>query len=117
MSPSLRFRPEPADDLGLSGDGGADGAGVVASTGPGAVRYPVGTRVFFDPGLSDGTCDYCARGEHSLCDTWEILGEHRDGTFAQAVRLAVKLTGAPRNRLYERALKLSKDDRVRSSPR
>ena len=31
---------------------------------------------------------------------------------AQAVRLAVKLTGAPRNRLYERALKLSKNDRV-----
>ena len=30
---------------------------------------------------------------------------------AQAVRLAVKLTGAPRNRLYERALKLSKGDR------
>ncbi|TMH23494.1 MAG: 16S rRNA (cytidine(1402)-2'-O)-methyltransferase [Betaproteobacteria bacterium] len=30
---------------------------------------------------------------------------------AQAVRLAVKLTGAPRNRLYERALKLSKDNR------
>jgi 16S rRNA (cytidine1402-2'-O)-methyltransferase len=30
---------------------------------------------------------------------------------AQAVRLAVKLTGAPRNRLYERALRLSKPDR------
>ena len=65
--------------------GGADGAGVVAANGLGATRYPVGTRVFFDPGLSDGTCDYCARGEHSLCDRWEILGEHRDGTFAQAV--------------------------------
>src|SRR2546423_3764315 len=65
--------------------GGADGAGVVAANGPGASRYPVGTRVFFDPGLSDGTCEYCARGEHSLCDRWEILGEHRDGTFAQAV--------------------------------
>ena len=65
--------------------GGADGAGVVGANGPGAARYPVGTRVFFDPGLSDGTCDYCARGEHSLCDRWEILGEHRDGTFAQAV--------------------------------
>ena len=65
--------------------GGADGAGVVLANGPGAPRYPAGTRVFFDPGLSDGTCDYCARGEHSLCDRWEILGEHRDGTFAQAV--------------------------------
>ena len=30
---------------------------------------------------------------------------------AQAVRLAMKLTGAPRNRLYERALKLSKNGR------
>jgi NADPH:quinone reductase-like Zn-dependent oxidoreductase len=65
--------------------GGADGAGAVLANGPGATRYPEGTRVFFDPGLSDGTCDYCARGEHSLCDRWEILGEHRDGTFAQAV--------------------------------
>jgi len=65
--------------------GGADGAGVVLANGPGDARYPVGTRVFFDPGLSDGICDFCARGEHSLCDRWEILGEHRDGTFAQAV--------------------------------
>lgn len=65
--------------------GGADGAGVVAASGPGATSYAAGSRVFFDPGLSDGTCDYCARGEHSLCDRWEILGEHRDGTFAQAV--------------------------------
>ena len=65
--------------------GGADGAGVVLANGPGAAHYSVGTRVFFDPGLSDGICDFCARGEHSLCDRWEILGEHRDGTFAQAV--------------------------------
>src|SRR5690348_1107975 len=65
--------------------GGADGAGVVLQNGPDAEGFAVGTRVFFDPGLSDGSCDYCARGEHSLCDRWEILGEHRDGTFAQAV--------------------------------
>jgi NADPH:quinone reductase-like Zn-dependent oxidoreductase len=65
--------------------GGADGAGVVAANGAGATKFAEGTRVFFDPGLSDGTCDFCVRGEHSLCDRWEILGEHRDGTFAQAV--------------------------------
>ena len=66
---------------------GADGAGVVAGHGPGAGRLPVGARVFFDPGLSDGICSYCARGEHSLCDNWKILGEQTDGTYAQAVAI------------------------------
>jgi NADPH:quinone reductase-like Zn-dependent oxidoreductase len=84
--------------------GGADGAGVVAANGPGATRFPEGTRVFFDPGLSDGTCDYCARGEHSLCDNWEILGEHRDGTFAQAVVMPeVNLRPIPDDLSFEEA--------------
>src|SRR5437016_10700597 len=84
--------------------GGADGAGVVAANGPGALKHAVGSRVFFDPGLSDGTCDYCARGEHSLCDRWEILGEHRDGTFAQAVVLPeVNLRPIPDGLSFEEA--------------
>lgn len=84
--------------------GGADGAGVVAASGPGATRYATGTRIFFDPGLSDGTCDYCARGEHSLCDRWEILGEHRDGTFAQAVVVPeVNLRPIPEGMSFEEA--------------
>jgi NADPH2:quinone reductase len=59
---------------------------VVAANGPGASKYPVGTRVFFDPGISDGTCRYCNRGEHSLCERWQILGETASqGTYAQAV--------------------------------
>ena len=73
--------------------GGADGAGVVAATGPGAGRFPVGTRVFFDPGLSDGTCDYCARGEHS-----------RDGSFAQALTMPeVNLRPIPEGISFEEA--------------
>src|SRR5437588_4619889 len=84
--------------------GGADGAGVVAANGPGALKHAVGSRVFFDPGLSDGTCDYCARGEHSLCDRWEILGEHRDGTFAQAVVMQeVNLRPIPEGISFEEA--------------
>ena len=84
--------------------GGADGAGVVLASGPGAARYSVGTRVFFDPGLSDGICDYCARGEHSLCDRWEILGEHRDGTFAQAVVMPeINLRSIPGDLSFEEA--------------
>ena len=84
--------------------GGADGAGVVAANGPGATKFAVGTRVFFDPGLSDGRCDYCVRGEHSLCDRWEILGEHRDGTFAQAVVMPeVNLRPIPEGLSFEEA--------------
>src|SRR5438067_686581 len=84
--------------------GGADGAGVVLESGPGAGAFTPGTRVFFDPGLSDGTCDYCARGEHSLCDRWEILGEHRDGTFAQAVVIPeVNLRPIPDRLSFEEA--------------
>jgi NADPH:quinone reductase-like Zn-dependent oxidoreductase len=84
--------------------GGADGAGVVAANGPGATRHPLGARVFFDPGLSDGTCDYCARGEHSLCDRWEILGERHDGTFAQAVVMPeVNLRPIPDGMSFEEA--------------
>ncbi len=84
--------------------GGADGAGLLLANGPGAARYAVGTRVFFDPGLSDGICDYCARGEHSLCDRWEILGEHRDGTFAQAVVMPeINLRPIPQGLSFEEA--------------
>ncbi|HXN58265.1 MAG TPA: zinc-binding dehydrogenase [Candidatus Angelobacter sp.] len=84
--------------------GGADGAGVVLANGPGAARHPVGTRVFFDPGLSDGICEYCVRGEHSLCDRWEILGEHRDGTYAQAVVIPeVNLRPIPGHLSFEEA--------------
>jgi NADPH:quinone reductase-like Zn-dependent oxidoreductase len=84
--------------------GGADGAGVVVANGAGATKYPAGSRVFFDPGLSDGSCDYCARGEHSLCDRWEILGEHRDGTFAQAVVMPeVNLRPIPEGLSFEEA--------------
>jgi NADPH:quinone reductase-like Zn-dependent oxidoreductase len=84
--------------------GGADGAGIVAENGPGASRYPAGTRVYFDPGLSDGTCDYCAAGEHSLCDRWQILGEQRDGTYAQAVVMPeVNLRPIPEQLSFEEA--------------
>lgn len=66
---------------------GADGAGVVDALGPTSGRYPVGTRVFFDPGISDGTCGFCQRGEQSLCDRFQILGEQRSGTYCEAIVL------------------------------
>lgn len=62
---------------------GADGAGVVDAAGPGAVRAKPGDEVVLNPGIDCGTCEFCLRGEHSLCVTFRLLGEHVWGTFAE----------------------------------
>jgi NADPH:quinone reductase-like Zn-dependent oxidoreductase len=64
---------------------GGDGAGVVDAVGS-AVRAVVpGDRVVINPGISDRTCEYCLRGEQSLCIRFRLLGEHLPGTFADYV--------------------------------
>jgi NADPH:quinone reductase-like Zn-dependent oxidoreductase len=66
---------------------GSDGAGVVESVGAAVTRVKPGDHVLLNPGISCGGCEYCARGEHSLCRTYRLLGEHRSGTIAEAVRV------------------------------
>jgi len=65
--------------------GGADGAGVVEAIGEGVTGIAVGQEVVFDPGVSCGQCAACLAGEQSLCASFGLLGEHRDGTLAEAV--------------------------------
>jgi NADPH:quinone reductase-like Zn-dependent oxidoreductase len=64
---------------------GADGAGKVEAVGEGIRALKPGDPVLLDPGLSCGTCGACAAGEHSMCDTFHLLGEHAHGTFAELV--------------------------------
>ena len=64
---------------------GADGAGVVESVGSGVTAVRPGDRVFLNPGISDYTCEFCRAGEHSLCVTYRLLGEHLPGTMAELV--------------------------------
>jgi len=65
---------------------GADGTGVIDAVGEGAKRTAnVGDTVIINPGISDGTCDYCRAGEQSLCVRFGILGEHHPGTLAEYV--------------------------------
>jgi len=66
---------------------GADGAGIVEAVGPAVTRVRVGDRVLLNPGVSCQTCEHCLAGEQSLCTTYQLLGEHRPGTFADAVRV------------------------------
>ena len=64
---------------------GADGAGVVDKLGDGVDSVVAGDRVVINPGISDGTCEYCERGEQSLCVRFGLLGEHFPGTLAEFV--------------------------------
>jgi NADPH:quinone reductase-like Zn-dependent oxidoreductase len=64
---------------------GADGAGVVDAVGNGVTRVTPGDRVMINPGISDYTCAYCRAGEHSLCVTFRLLGEHLPGTMAESL--------------------------------
>jgi NADPH:quinone reductase-like Zn-dependent oxidoreductase len=65
---------------------GADATGVVDAIGEGAKRTAnVGDTVIVNPGISDGTCEYCRAGEQSLCVRFGLLGEHHPGTLAEYV--------------------------------
>ena len=64
---------------------GADGAGVVEALGSGVRGIEVGDEVILNPGLWCGRCEFCMAGEQSTCLTYRLLGEHVDGTFAEAV--------------------------------
>ncbi|MGH7568588.1 MAG: zinc-binding dehydrogenase [Gemmatimonadales bacterium] len=64
---------------------GADAAGVVDAVGPGVTRVRPGDRVMLNPGISCYACEYCRRGEHSLCVRYRLLGEHLPGTLAEWV--------------------------------
>jgi len=66
---------------------GADGAGVVESVGSGVTAVRPGDRVLLNPGISDYSCEFCLAGEHSLCLTYQLLGEQLPGTMAELVTL------------------------------
>ena len=64
---------------------GLDGAGVVEEVDDGDPLLRPGQRVLLHPGVACGRCEFCQRGEPVLCTALRLLGEHRDGTFAEFV--------------------------------
>jgi NADPH:quinone reductase-like Zn-dependent oxidoreductase len=61
---------------------GADGAGVIEDVGSAVRGIRRGDRVIINGGISDRTCEYCVKGEQSLCVRYKMLGEHLPGTIA-----------------------------------
>ncbi len=64
---------------------GADGAGIVEAVGGHVRRIAAGDKVMVNPGLSCHRCEFCLAGQHSLCHSFGLLGEHKPGTLAEYV--------------------------------
>ena len=69
---------------------GADGAGVIDVVSEGVNSVLPGQAVVVNPSVGCGTCSACLRGNTPLCKTYQILGEHRWGTFAEYVVVPVR---------------------------
>ena len=83
---------------------GCDIAGEVAQVGAAVRDVTVGDRVAVNPNLHCGRCEFCERGEQSLCVTYGILGEHVHGGLAEYVKVAGdKVLKLPAHVKYEDA--------------
>jgi NADPH:quinone reductase-like Zn-dependent oxidoreductase len=81
---SRRGMPRPEE---LPHIPGSDAAGVVAEVGERVSRFEVGDRVAVLPGLYCGECEFCREGEHTLCTSYKITGEHVRGVHAEYAAL------------------------------
>lgn len=69
---------------------GLDGAGTVEEVDAGETLLAPGQRVVLHPGIACGRCEFCLRGDDVLCTSMNLLGEHRDGTFAEFVSVPAR---------------------------
>jgi NADPH:quinone reductase-like Zn-dependent oxidoreductase len=64
---------------------GLDGAGIVEEVDADETLLTPGQSVVLHPGVTCGRCEFCERGEAVMCVRMSLLGENRDGTFAEYV--------------------------------
>jgi NADPH:quinone reductase-like Zn-dependent oxidoreductase len=72
---------------GLPHVNGCEVAGTVDALGAGVTGWTAGQRVVVFPGFSCGACEFCLRGERTVCLRYGYLGAHRDGGYAELVRV------------------------------
>ena len=61
---------------------GSDISGVVHQVGDAVTGFETGQKVIVDPSLPCRTCEFCLRGEQSLCNTYRIIGEQVRGGYS-----------------------------------
>ncbi len=69
---------------------GSDMAGEIVALGKAVTGWRVGDRVVANPGRWCNACEWCERGEHSMCVTYGIMGEHFPGVYAEYVAVPAR---------------------------
>jgi len=69
---------------GLPHVNGCEVAGTLEAAVPG---LPRGQRVVVFPGFACGQCEFCRRGERTVCLRYGYLGAHKDGGYAELVKV------------------------------
>lgn len=80
----------PGLELEFPHIGGSDLAGTIAELGAHVEDLEVGMRVLVNPGLWCGNCEWCRKGEESLCASFRIIGEHVSGGFAEYIAVPAR---------------------------
>jgi NADPH:quinone reductase-like Zn-dependent oxidoreductase len=71
---------------GLPHVNGCEVTGTLESVGTAVTGLARGARVVVFPGFACGSCEYCLRGERTVCVRYGYLGAHRDGGYAELVK-------------------------------
>jgi NADPH:quinone reductase-like Zn-dependent oxidoreductase len=71
---------------GLPHVNGCEITGTLEVVGPGVPGLERGALVIVFPGLSCGRCEYCLRGQRTVCVRYGYLGAHKDGGYAELVK-------------------------------
>lgn len=78
-------RGMPGIKVPLPKIGGSDAAGIIRELGRDVSGLTPGQRVTINPGIACGHCEFCSAGFGSQCVSWAMVGENRDGAYAEFV--------------------------------
>jgi len=100
----------PGHKLPLPIIGGAEVAGVIDAIGDNSAGWKAGDEVLVAPGFSCGLCIACLSGNDSLCPSFGIFGETKNGGAAERIAVPIRnLMAKPKNLSFEEAAALPLD--------